>query len=111
MAFNEWLLTQIEESGLSYSEIGRRAGFSHARISQVVNGDPASAEFCIAIAKALMIPPTTALRRAGYLSPIGIDDEEWEGLRYSYEILTDDGKRYIRTTIRALAQERESAEK
>lgn len=67
MAFNEWLLQKIEQSGLSYSELGRRGGISHARISQVVSGDKPGAEFCLAIARALGERPETVMRLAGLL--------------------------------------------
>lgn len=66
--FGEWLREKIDDSGMTYREIGRRAGFSHATISNIINGHrKPGIKFCRAIAKALVIPPDTVLRMAGLL--------------------------------------------
>lgn len=70
MTFSEWLLKKIEDSGLSYSEIARRGGISHARISQVVNGARPGSDFCIAIAQAFGEDATHVLRLAGILTAL-----------------------------------------
>jgi len=70
MTFNEWLLQEIERSGLSNSEIARRGGISHARISQVLAGQNPGADFCIGIARGLGLIPEDVLRRAGILPPL-----------------------------------------
>jgi transcriptional regulator with XRE-family HTH domain len=69
MDFRGWLRDEIKKHGLSYSELGRRGGISHARISQVLGGANPGPEFCIAVAKGLGADPTYALRLAGYLPP------------------------------------------
>jgi transcriptional regulator with XRE-family HTH domain len=79
MDFCEWLRGEIERQGLSYSELGRRGGISHARISQVLGGSNPGPEFCIAVAKGLGADPAYALRLAGYLpsektAPLGAGD-------------------------------------
>lgn len=69
MIFSEWLSKKIEESGLSYSELARRGGTSHARISQVIGGETPGADFCVKIARALGESPEYVLRLAGILDP------------------------------------------
>jgi len=76
MTFSEWLLGKIEESGLSYSEIGRRGHISHARISQVISGESPGADFCIGVAKGLGLSPEDVLRRAGILPSLPPEVEE-----------------------------------
>lgn len=61
MAFRDWLLDQIRTSGLSNSEIARRGGISHARISQVLRGEAPGEKFCRGIARAV-----TWMRRSGH---------------------------------------------
>jgi len=105
MTFNEWLLKQIEKSGLSYSELGRRSGYSHARISQVVNGDLASADFCIAISKALTISPITALQKAGFLTPLPDDNQKEDELTYLFRQMTDRDQQLMLAQFRAVVAE------
>lgn len=108
MAFSDWLLEEIEKSGLSYSEIGRRAGFSHARISQVVSGDKPSADFCIAIAKGLDLPPTVALSRAGYLPRMDRKNELTEKLLHHFDQLPEPQQRNLLRVAWAMAQARDT---
>lgn len=70
MTFSEWLQQKITESGLSQSEIARRGGTSHARISQVLAGEKPGASFCLAIARAFHLPPEYVLEKAGIVPPI-----------------------------------------
>ena len=65
MTFNDWLRQKITESGLSHSEIARRGGTSHSRISQVLTGDKPGSAFCVAIARAFNLPPEYVLEKAG----------------------------------------------
>jgi transcriptional regulator with XRE-family HTH domain len=80
--FSEWLLEEIEKRGLNYSEIGRRGGPSHARISQVVSGDKPGLDFCTDLARAFRISPESVLRRAGHIPPKPEEEEEFEELVY-----------------------------
>jgi len=67
--FSQWLLEELEQRGLSYSEVARRGSMSHARISQIVSGGNPGSDFCLGIAKALDLPPETVFRKAGILPP------------------------------------------
>jgi transcriptional regulator with XRE-family HTH domain len=67
MDFRGWLRGEIKRQRLSYSELGRRGGISHARISQVLAGSKPGPEFCLAVARGLGVDPADVLRLAGYL--------------------------------------------
>ena len=70
MDFIEWLTDKIRTGGLSYSELARRGGMSHARISQVMAGETPGADFCVKLARALGESPEYVLRLAGILDPL-----------------------------------------
>ena len=68
--FVNWLNKQLSDSGWTMSEMGRRAGLSHATISNVLSGKTNPGfEFCIGIAKALGMPPEVVMRKAGLMPP------------------------------------------
>lgn len=65
------ITTELEERGWSMRELGRRAGVSHAHISNVVSGSAKpGADFCLAIARAFRLPPERMLRLGGFLPPL-----------------------------------------
>lgn len=67
--FQDWLGSEIERSGLSYSEIARRGNITHGRISQVMAGDQPGSAFCVGIARGLDLPPALVLEKAGIIPP------------------------------------------
>ena len=77
-------LTEARETrGWSMSELGRRAGVSHASISLVTSGQQSpTADFCVKIADALGWSKEDTLRLAGILDPLPPEvPEERELLR------------------------------
>jgi transcriptional regulator with XRE-family HTH domain len=72
--FSEWLLLAIEQSGLNNSEVARRAGVSHARISQILAGDPPGKSFLLKIAPALGKSRTEVFKAAGLVDRYAEDD-------------------------------------
>ena len=70
-------------------EVARRSkgAISHSAISLLLSGkQPASAEFCVGVAKGLGLPPTEVLRRAGQIGAAPGDTESLT-LRELWEIL------------------------
>lgn len=65
MEFRDWLLKEMDQAGLSNSEFARRAGVSHARISQVLSGDSPGKKFLIRIADVLGKPRSEVFSAAG----------------------------------------------
>lgn len=69
-ALAEWLVQILDERKLSFRDLARMAGISHTTVSQVISGQrPATADFCISIAKPLGARPEDVLRLAGHLPP------------------------------------------
>ena len=63
-----WLASELKQRSWSMSEMGRRAGYSSTHISDVINGTTnPSADFVIAVARALGESPEALLRLAGHL--------------------------------------------
>lgn len=107
--FSEWLLTEIESRGLSYSEVARRGGLSHARISQVISGSNPGADFCTSIARALDLPPERVFRIAGLLPPriIGGEHPEQKAQLLDYfEALDERGRDTALAMLRTLYEQR-----
>ena len=67
-AFSDWLNKQLRENSWSQSELARRAGISSSNVSMVLGEqlDP-SFEFCSKIARALTLPPSLVMQKAGLL--------------------------------------------
>jgi transcriptional regulator with XRE-family HTH domain len=106
--FTEWLLQEMEWRDLSMRELARRShgGVSHTQISKVLSGQAdASADFCIAIAKAMRLPEIDVLRRAGHINTAPGETERltlrelWTTLRG----MSDDQLREVRHYARFLA--------
>lgn len=89
MTFSEWLLQEAEKADLSFAEIARRGGISHARISQVISGESPGWEFCLGIARGLKLPPETILRRAGILPSKPNSNERGERLLHHFNRLSE----------------------
>lgn len=102
MTFNEWLLGKIRESSLSNSEIGRRGGISHARISQVLAGEAPGVDFCKAIARGLQLPPEEVLRMAGHLPAVPPEVEDEREMIGLYRRLDAPVRRSMLETMRSL---------
>ena len=85
------------------SELGRRAGVSHALISDVLNEKAApSANFCLSVASALDERPETLLRLAGHLPPLPPSADGEEEVLYLYRCLRPDYQRGVIVALRGL---------
>lgn len=101
--FVTWLLEQIEERDVSYSEVARTGGISHGRISQVISGDKPGWDFCEAIARAFNLPAEIVFQKAGLLpSEPEHTSLEKEAVHLLRE-MSPERRQYILTTMRALA--------
>lgn len=66
----DFLNKQLEDRDWSMRELSRRTSFSHAHISMVLSEKvPVSADFCVAVARALGERSERVLRLAGILPP------------------------------------------
>lgn len=109
--FRDWLKSEIERRGLSYSEIGRRGDITHARISQVLSGEPPGKVFCIGIANAFGLEANEVLRLAGHPVP-ELDTSTLNGnskdLLGIYHQLSEDGKAAVYRFARWQLEQEES---
>lgn len=86
--FSGWLLQELENRGWNQAELHRKSGLSKTIISDVISEKVTPGyEFCIAIGKALHIPPEIVMRLAGLLPPVPAKTEQHEKLLYMFEQL------------------------
>ncbi len=105
-AFSNWLQAELEEKGLSQHEFARLAGVSQGAIGNVIRGDrQPGPQLCMAIARALHIPPEQVFRRAGLLPPTDPATEETEELLYLLSNLPQDARRELLEFARFKAQQ------
>jgi transcriptional regulator with XRE-family HTH domain len=75
-----WLKLKMESHNWGVREVARRAGVSHPRISDVLNGKEPSLDTAIVLARLFKETPELILRTAGVLAPIPEIDEFRETL-------------------------------
>lgn len=105
--FSTWLLKQLEERGWSQAELARRAGLGNATLSRFItethNPGP---DACLAIARALKVPPVEVFRLAGILP--AIDESrlrEFEEVSEMLASLPDSIRTQTMRAIRAIARD------
>ena len=70
-SFVEWLNSELDNKGWSYSELARRGGITHTSISKIINErQQPGLKVARGIAKALDIPLEVILRKTGILPSI-----------------------------------------
>ena len=67
--FANWLNEQIDKRGWSQNELARRAGVSHAQVSNVIGGYKAGEDFCVGVARAFGLTRREVFARAGIIEP------------------------------------------
>jgi transcriptional regulator with XRE-family HTH domain len=75
-----WLKLRMESQNWGVRELARRAGVSHPRISDALNGKEPSLDTAIVLARLFKETPEAILRIAGVLPPIPEIDEFREAL-------------------------------
>jgi transcriptional regulator with XRE-family HTH domain len=80
--FSGWLIKQLNQRGWSQAELARNAEVSRTAISDVISEKhTAGFDLCLAISRALKIPPEIVFRAAGLLPPVPPDTQ------YAEEVL------------------------
>ena len=103
MDFVNALTEAREKRGWSMSELGRRAGVSHASISLVTSGQQSpTADFCVKIADALDWSKEDTLRLAGILDPLAPAVTEERELLRLFRDLDPQLRLAILQTVRSL---------
>jgi transcriptional regulator with XRE-family HTH domain len=84
----DWITEHLTANGWSQRELARRAGISHANISNVVSGQrPSTWDFCAAIAGPFGVSPIVVFRKANLLRGGNLQQVEAE---YYATTMTDD---------------------
>lgn len=69
--FTEWLEKELRNRGWRPADLAHRARVNTGTISNILNGfRRAGPDVCLAIARALKVPPEEVFRRAGLLPPL-----------------------------------------
>lgn len=102
MEFGEWLLHEMEQAGLSNSELARRAGVSHARVSQVLAGDPPGNKFLSKVAAVLGKSDQDVFKAAGVIRSIDKDSPTIRELLQGFNDLSDADQKQVLDLIRGL---------
>ena len=100
--FGEWLDQECKKRGWSHGELGRRAGVSEARVSQVCRGWKPGVNFCMSIAKPLELSPYEVLRLAGLALPVKLDNPIQQELLEAFSQLSPAEQRLAIRIIRVL---------
>lgn len=69
-----WLDATLTQKGWTSIQLAQKAGMSHAQVQGALQGAGISAVACVALARTLQVPVSTALRKAGHLPQVA-DDE------------------------------------
>jgi transcriptional regulator with XRE-family HTH domain len=94
--FAEWLQREMNDRGLSQSDLGRLAGLNRAVISKIINQtSKPTPETVETIARALKLPPEEVFRAAGLLPAIPDDQSKITELNYLLNMLDDDDLREL----------------
>ena len=75
--FAKWLAGALRKLDWTQNILGRKAHLSKSEVSRILNGKPPSLSVCKAIARAMGIPDTVVLIRAGLITrPPDYDDRD-----------------------------------
>lgn len=105
-----WITEELKQRGWSFRELGRRAGVSHATISNIVSGQSKPGlEFCVSIARAFNVPAETVLRRAGLLQARPEPTPGLRELNFLYDQLEPQEQENVLKIIRGYVREVQTA--
>lgn len=101
MEFSDWLLDWLNKKGWNQSELATRAGVTRTAISDVLSGrrNPGP-DLCLALSRALNLPPETVFRAAGLLPPVSPDTEYQEQFFHYLSQLSPDERQEILELLR-----------
>lgn len=112
MEFNDWLLNCLNEKGWNQSELATRAGVTRTAISDVISGrrNPGP-NLCLAISRALNLPPETVFRAAGLLPAKPAATQKLDEAAYILSMLGEDDLEEIIQIARLKLERQKTANK
>ena len=94
--FSVWLQAELEHRGWDQAELARRSEVTPAQISRILSQTRRPGpDACLAIARALRVPPEEVFRRAGLLPPTGELDPAVRELTELLPLLNHDDLRVL----------------
>jgi len=107
IGFSEWLQKELDRRDWRPADLVRHGGIASSQLSRILNRERGvGPEVCVAIARALGIPPETVFREAGLLPPDADSDTPAKReLLHLFEQLPEDGKGMLLTIARAVVCE------
>ena len=97
--FQEWLETELNRRDWRIADLARRASVDKGNLSRVLSGlrNPGP-DICLAIARALNVPPEDVFRQAGILPPKAeVDAKSEEMLHLFQQLKAEDQERLLQT--------------
>jgi len=105
--FSEWLIDELRLREMSQADLARKSNLTTGGVSNLINQvRKPNPETCIAIARALNIPPETVFRKAGILQTDKEKDELTEEAEFLLKQLPDFQRRQAIDFIRFLAEQK-----
>lgn len=104
ITFGEWLDNECKRRGWSHGELGRRAGVSEGRVSQVCRGWKPGYRFLMAIAGPLGLSTYEVLQRASLAPPVKLNDAIKQELLEAFSALSPAEQRLALRLIRAIKE-------
>lgn len=104
ITFGKWLDDECKERGWSHGELGRRAGVSEARVSQVCRGWNPGTKFLMAIAEPLGLSPYEVLQRAGVTPAVKVNNSIKQELLEAFSALSPAEQRLALRLMRAIKE-------
>ena len=94
-ALRQWIEEELQKRGWRQADLAHQSGLAEATLSRILSGDrTAGPDACVALARAVDVPPERVFRLAGLLPPAPPElDEELE-LRTLFQRL-DEGMRQV----------------
>jgi len=103
--FAAWLEHELKNRDWRPIDLARKSKQYPATINRVLNGERnAGPDTCLAIARALDIPPELIFRLAGLLPPCQDPGENEETLLHHYRLLDEAGQREARALVNLLRE-------
>jgi transcriptional regulator with XRE-family HTH domain len=104
--FSQWLQEQMNERGLSQSDLARLAGVTRSSINGILVGTRGPGpDLCNAIARGLKLPPEVVFRAAGLLPPKPNAEPTVEEASYKLSQLPDWQQKIVLRFIDSLLTE------
>ena len=95
--FSEWIIEQMEERGMSQSQLARASGLSKQTISDYVNRKRTQPDerALQSLARGLQLPVETVYEKAGILTESPPETEQQRQLVYLYNQLPEDEQKRL----------------